>query len=72
MAYVNPNFKTKKEFKEAVEVGDTIGIYQPNSDLTGAQISQDGIVYIEGPHFPAPHTWYAVVTLENGLIVKVE
>lgn len=29
----------------------------------------DGPVTIEGPHYPAPHRWYATATLRDGFIV---
>ena len=28
--------------------------------------------YLEGPHYPAAHTWYAEAELINGVIVKVK
>jgi hypothetical protein len=31
----------------------------------------EGVAFLEGPHYPAPHTWYAKVQLKNGLVVKV-
>jgi len=71
--YTHRNFKTKKAFKEALANGDKITIYQPN-DMFGspeASPSYSGTAYIEGPHYPAPHTWYAKVKVENGLVVKI-
>ena len=32
----------------------------------------DGTVYLEGPHYPAPHTWYAQATVKNGIVVAVK
>ncbi len=26
---------------------------------------------VEGPHYPRPHTWYARVTVEQGIVIKV-
>lgn len=26
---------------------------------------------LEGPHYPAPHTWYAEATVEGGVVMKV-
>lgn len=59
--------KTKKAFKELVSSPEKI---VPVQALTGAP-EPDGIGYIEGPRFPAPHKWYARVKIENGEIVKV-
>ncbi len=66
--YSDVNFKTKKELKEAVASGCQIGAYQPGGMFPS---QTDGEATIEGPHYPKPHTWYARVRLENGLIVKV-
>jgi len=70
--YTDRNFKTKKALKEAVAAGDRIAAYQPNADITGAEVPYTGTVYLEGPHYPAPHTWYASATLVNGIITKVK
>lgn len=68
--YTDINFKTKKQLKEAVAAGRQIGVFQPGpfdsySDTVNSTVS------VEGPHYPAAHTWYARVKLENGVIVKV-
>ncbi len=70
--YTEQNFKTKKALKEAVAAGKQVGVYQPNADLTGARLPANGKVYLEGPHYPQPHTWYAEATLADGIIVKVK
>lgn len=31
----------------------------------------DGEAFIEGPHYPKPHTWYGKAVVEGGYIVKV-
>ena len=28
--------------------------------------------YLEGPHYPEPHKWYAEVEMKDGVIVKVK
>jgi hypothetical protein len=70
--YTMENFKTKKALKEAVASGKKIGVYQPNSDLTGAEVPENGSVTLEGPHYPAPHSWYAQALLKDGYVVKVK
>jgi hypothetical protein len=32
----------------------------------------NGTETVEGPHYPKPHTWYAKVTMKNGVVVKVQ
>jgi hypothetical protein len=66
--YVSPNFKTKKLLKEAVARGDKVTVFAPGLGTPKV----NGVEYIEGPHYPAPHSWYAQVTMENGVIVKVK
>lgn len=60
MAYVEPNFKTKKALKEAVEAGEHVTVFSPGPfPLSGTRHS------IEGPHYPEPHKWYAEVTTDE-------
>jgi len=66
--YTDTNFKTKKALKEAVEQGKEIRIFAPGIGTP----KQNGTEYVEGPHYPAPHTWYAQVEVRYGLIVKVK
>ena len=65
--YTTTNFKTKKALKEAVASGQHVTYYQPGLGDTPL----NGRVFLEGPHYPAPHTWYAEAVVENGRIVKV-
>jgi len=65
MTYVNPNFKTKKALKEALTSGIPVEVYQPGQ----GSVPRDGTVYLEGPHYPEPHRWYAVGKMENGRLV---
>ena len=65
--YVNPNFKTKKDLKEAVTEGKKVEVYSPGP----YPALKDGIETIEGPHYPEPHKWYARVEVKNGLVTRV-
>ena len=69
--YTDVNFKTKKALKDAVKAGQKISVYQPN-DMFNTPIPRNGSVTLEGPHYPAPHTWYAQAMLQDGYIVKVK
>ena len=69
MAYTEINYKTKKAMKEAVLAGEVVRIYQPGP--FGPKVN-DGSVSIEGPHYPAAHTWYARVEVKDDVIVKVK
>ena len=86
MAYTVTNFKTKKALKEAVELYNAytmdkftsaeressaaIRCYNPG---LGPDLSNfTGKICIEGPHYPAAHTWYCEAWLENGIVKKVK
>lgn len=66
--YASTNFKTKKEFKEAVKNGQKIMLFAPGLGKPAV----NGTDTVEGPWYPAPHTWYAKVTVVNGIVIKVE
>jgi hypothetical protein len=66
--YTNINFKSKKALKEAIANGRRVGIFAPGLGTP----NDNGREFVEGPHYPEPHTWYAEVTMKDGLIVKVK
>ena len=66
--YSTINFKTKKELKEAVARGESIRLFAPGM----GEPKFNGTEYVEGPHYPAPHTWYAKVEMTNGIITKIK
>lgn len=66
--YASKNFKTKKQFKEAVARGEIITLYAPGI----GQPARDGRETVCGPHFPEPHKWYAEVEMKNGVVVSVK
>lgn len=68
--YTDRNFKTKKALKEAVARGDRVTYYQPNA-FGFSPTPIDGRIAVEGPHYPAPHTWYADCDVKDGAIIKV-
>jgi|TARA_R100001244_G_scaffold123219_1_gene92870 hypothetical protein len=68
--YTDQNFKTKKALKEAVAAGNDVTYHQPGP--YGGNEPADGTISLEGPHFPAAHTWYAQATVVDGVITKVK
>lgn len=70
MAYTDKNYKTKKALKDDVAAGVEVTCYQPGP--FSGNMPSDGTIYLEGPHYPEPHKWYAQATLKNGLVVKVK
>lgn len=68
--YCEPNYPTKKALKEAVATGKRVTIFQPGP--FGGQEPTDGMVTLEGPHYPKPHRWYATAEVKDGRIVSVK
>ena len=61
--YVSLNCTTKEALKDAIKNGFKVRVFVNFSK------SQT----VERPHDPAPHTWYAEVTLDDdGYIIKVK
>lgn len=70
MAYTQHNFKTKKELKAALTSGETVYCYQPG---LGPDLSNHtGEVFLEGPHYPQPHKWYATGQMVGGKLVSIK
>jgi hypothetical protein len=65
--YVHGNPKTKKQLKEWVASGLRVELFAPGF---GAPV-RNGVETVEGPHYPAPHSWYAQVKMKDGVVVKV-
>lgn len=66
--YTNKNFKTKKALKDAVKAGEEVTLFAPGL----GQPKDNGTEFVEGPHYPQPHTWYAQVEMKDGIVVKVK
>lgn len=67
--YVRGNPKTKKALK--AQVADLTGVPPEVFSPGPFPCPQNGRVAVEGPHYPAAHTWYANVEVVDGVIVKV-
>ena len=66
--YTYTDFKTKKAFKEAVASGAPIRLFAPGLGKPNA----NGIEFVEGPHYPKPHTWWAEVKMQDGIVTSVK
>ena len=72
--YTTFNFKTKKSLREAVKRGERVSYYQPGpfgGNEPWVTTPTDGTITLEGPHYPAAHSWYASATVADGIVVKV-
>ena len=66
--YVSPNFKSKKALREAIAKGESVEVFSPGP----FEAKQNGREYVEGPHYPLPHSWYAQVTVVDGRVTAVK
>lgn len=66
--YTTTNYPSKKKFKEAVKNGERVTLFSPGFGTP----ARDGKEFVEGPHYPKPHSWYAEVTMQDGVVVKVK
>jgi hypothetical protein len=66
--YTDINFKSKKAFKDAVAAGVKVRLFAPGM----GQPKDNGTEFVEGPHYPQPHKFYATVTMVDGVVVKVK
>ena len=67
--YVNPDYKSKKEFIAAVKSRNTHVPYNPSGIFPDPK---NGNVVIEGPHYPKPHKWYAQCIVRDGVIISAK
>ena len=66
--YVHGNPKTKKLLKEKIASGRPVYVFAPGLGT----VPDNGTVFLEGPHYPEPHKWYAQGTMVNGVLVSIK
>ena len=64
--YTTENYASKAALKRAVAAGEKVTTWQPGGMFPAAT---EGQIYLEGPHYPAPHRWYASARVTGGVIV---
>ena len=65
MTYVSPDFPSAAALRCAFYSGLKIEVYEPGL----GSVPTDGLVFLEGPHSPKPHTWYVAGTMKDGKLV---
>lgn len=65
--YVQPNCQSKKELKDRVARGERVTVFSPGP----FPCPREGMVAVEGPHYPKPHKWYANVIVKGGCVEAV-
>ena len=65
--YLSPNFKSLAAAKRAIKAGEIVTCFAPGM----GEVPVNGKAYVEGPHYPEPHRWYAQATIVEGKVVKL-
>lgn len=65
--YTVKNYKSKKALALDVAAGVRVELFAPGLGTP----KDNGFEYVEGPHYPEPHRWYAKVEMKDGAVVKV-
>ena len=65
--YVSPDFPSVRSLRLAIDRGDPVDVYSPGP----GRPPLEGTWSVEGPHYPAAHTWYARVWVQDGRVVEV-
>ena len=66
--YAETNYKSKAAFKRDVAEGKQVRLFAPG--LGSPKVN--GTEYVSGPWSPQAHSWYAEVTMVNGVVTKVK
>lgn len=66
--YTTVNYQSKKALRDDIKAGKAVTYFSPGPFPAPA----DGTVYLEGPHYPQPHRWYAKATAKAGVIISVK
>lgn len=69
MAYAVKNFKSGKQLKDAFKDGEVIEVFQPGP--FGSKIPS-GSVVIEGPHYPAAHSFWISAEVVDGVVTEIK
>lgn len=67
MSYVSPNFHSKKALLQALKDHSPVSVFNPGL----GEVPFNGRVFLEGPHYPEPHRWYAQGKMVDGKLVSI-
>lgn len=68
MYYVSPNYKTKRDLRDAIDKGLRVGVFAIGPFFSNIPT---GEVKVIGPNFPERKKWKANVKVDRGKIVEV-
>ncbi len=66
--YTDTNYKTKKALKDALKEGKVIRCHSPGP----FPCPENGHITLEGPHYPAAHSWYAQAEIRDGKVIAIK
>jgi len=66
--YTTKNYKSKAAIKRDIQAGVKITCFAPGL----GKVPTDGTIDLEGPHYPAPHTWYGSGLMQGGYLVGIK
>ena len=66
--YIYPDMKSKAAIKRAIVAGETLTVQANGLEH---EPPHNGVVTVEGPHYPKPHTWYGQAVIKDGVVVKI-
>jgi len=69
--YCYPNAKSKAELKRWIAEGKSVRFVPQGMGPAIGPNFTGKILDLMGPHYPAPHKWYANVELVDGKVVKI-
>jgi len=70
-AYLYPNLKSKKAYKEAIKAGQCITAKE-NTPYEEVPVVNSSRCHFEGPHSPEPHKFYGVAVVKDGRVVSIK
>ena len=60
--------EAEAEKEDRIAARNEVTLYAPGLGTP----KENGTEFVEGPHYPEPHKWYAQVTVKDGIVVKVK
>lgn len=69
--YCTIDFKTKRELKLAIMLGNKLTVYDPHAPVIGEVTKKNGQVLLFGPHNSEGEQWYMAAELKDGFIMEL-
>jgi hypothetical protein len=66
--YTNFNYTSKAAIKRDLAAGKVIECHSPGP----WPAPRSGVISLEGPHYPKPHSWYGEGMMRDGKLVSIK